>query len=342
MAILPPSCSANAGSSRECVVGWRCRHRWSFREDRTTGQRMRRAPHHRRSGGMGGRAAPLSECWRGAVPAAPVPGSVGCGARAAATAAAAMAARAPTTRPARGAVYGCSLACQAFPAVAGHDLVAVLDWRAMPELAPLHPPAEVMPDVDEDVEPGEPKHAHIVKVEPGESAAAKVLEARIYGTPIEALCGHVWVPSRDPEAAPAVRGVQVDLRDVQVVQRRPARAAERVTAGDGRARPDGPADPPVRARRRPRPRRPDHARALRVPDGHDLGHAGRRAGAGRGRRADAAARARRGARADGRRDRSARLDAGCTSIPFLDGSWDGQRDHVYLVRTCRRSRPRPV
>ena len=29
-----------------------------------------------------------------------------------------------------------------------------------------------------------------------------MLEARIYGTPIEALCGHVWVPSRDPKQLP--------------------------------------------------------------------------------------------------------------------------------------------
>jgi hypothetical protein len=49
---------------------------------------------------------------------------------------------------------------------------------------------------------GEPLMAHIVKTEPGESAAAKVLEARIYGTPLEALCGHVWVPSRDPKQLP--------------------------------------------------------------------------------------------------------------------------------------------
>jgi len=63
-------------------------------------------------------------------------------------------------------------------------------------------PAEIRPDVDEVVEPAEPTHAHIVKVEPGESAAAKVLEARIYGTPVEALCGHVWVPSRDPKQHP--------------------------------------------------------------------------------------------------------------------------------------------
>lgn len=49
---------------------------------------------------------------------------------------------------------------------------------------------------------GDPIVAHIVKVEPGESAAAKVLEARIYGTTIEALCGHVWVPSRDVRQLP--------------------------------------------------------------------------------------------------------------------------------------------
>jgi len=45
---------------------------------------------------------------------------------------------------------------------------------------------------------GKPLVAHIVKTERDESAAAKVLEARINGTPLEALCGHVWVPSRDP------------------------------------------------------------------------------------------------------------------------------------------------
>jgi len=63
-------------------------------------------------------------------------------------------------------------------------------------------PTEVIPDADEVVEPGEPTHAHIVKVGPGESAAAKVLEARIYGTPLQALCGHVWVPTRDPKQLP--------------------------------------------------------------------------------------------------------------------------------------------
>jgi len=34
------------------------------------------------------------------------------------------------------------------------------------------------------------------------SAAAIVLEARVMGTPITALCGHTWVPSRDPAKYP--------------------------------------------------------------------------------------------------------------------------------------------
>ena len=63
-------------------------------------------------------------------------------------------------------------------------------------------PAEVLPDSDVTPQTGEPVVAHIVKTEPGENAAAKVLEARINGTPLEALCGHVWVPSRDPKQVP--------------------------------------------------------------------------------------------------------------------------------------------
>jgi hypothetical protein len=70
----------------------------------------------------------------------------------------------------------------------------------MPELETM--PAETRPITEEVLETGEPAVAHIVKTDPGESAAAKVLEARIYGTPIEALCGFVWVPSRDPKQLP--------------------------------------------------------------------------------------------------------------------------------------------
>jgi hypothetical protein len=56
--------------------------------------------------------------------------------------------------------------------------------------------------LEEDLDLEKGKHAHIVKVDPGEDAAAKVLEARIYGYPIEALCGHRWVPSKDPKQLP--------------------------------------------------------------------------------------------------------------------------------------------
>jgi Protein of unknown function (DUF3039) len=65
-------------------------------------------------------------------------------------------------------------------------------------------PARTDPDLDTEHVPqtGEPIAAHIVKTKPGENAAAKVLEARIYGTPLEALCGFVWVPSRDPKQLP--------------------------------------------------------------------------------------------------------------------------------------------
>lgn len=63
-------------------------------------------------------------------------------------------------------------------------------------------PADVDLDPDEITETGEPTSAHIVKTKKGENAAAKVLEARIMGTPIEALCGFVWVPSRDPKQLP--------------------------------------------------------------------------------------------------------------------------------------------
>lgn len=63
-------------------------------------------------------------------------------------------------------------------------------------------PGQTVPDLQEVLQTGEPVMAHIVKVEDGESAAAKVLEARIYGTQVEALCGYVWVPSRDPKQLP--------------------------------------------------------------------------------------------------------------------------------------------
>lgn len=57
-------------------------------------------------------------------------------------------------------------------------------------------------DTDQESETEEPTMAHIVKAPPGENGAAIVLEARIMGTPVEALCGFVWVPSKDPRQLP--------------------------------------------------------------------------------------------------------------------------------------------
>jgi hypothetical protein len=75
-------------------------------------------------------------------------------------------------------------------------------WLTVSVSQQLSPTPTLTPDTDEVTQTGEPVAAHIVKTDPGESAAAKVLEARIYGTPLEALCGHVWVPSRDPKQLP--------------------------------------------------------------------------------------------------------------------------------------------
>jgi Protein of unknown function (DUF3039) len=55
-------------------------------------------------------------------------------------------------------------------------------------------------DERSELDPG--KCAHIVATEPGQTATAVVLQARIEGTPITALCGHVFVPQRDPKQLP--------------------------------------------------------------------------------------------------------------------------------------------
>lgn len=65
--------------------------------------------------------------------------------------------------------------------------------------------AAVAPDSVDAEEPS--RHAHIVKKKKGwrnrkTSPQAMVLEARIAGTPVEALCGYVWVPSRNPHNLP--------------------------------------------------------------------------------------------------------------------------------------------
>jgi hypothetical protein len=64
------------------------------------------------------------------------------------------------------------------------------------------PRESTRPDTDRKLQTGDPECSHIVKTDGDESAAAKVLQARIEGTPLEALCGHRWIPSRDPKQLP--------------------------------------------------------------------------------------------------------------------------------------------
>lgn len=66
-------------------------------------------------------------------------------------------------------------------------------------------PAHV--DLVELVSTDDPNNAaHIVLETEGKTAHELVLEARIYGTPVEALCGHRWVPQRDPKNFPVCEG----------------------------------------------------------------------------------------------------------------------------------------
>lgn len=74
---------------------------------------------------------------------------------------------------------------------------------AHPAVAPLTTTdTDLDQRTDEVTRTGRPKSAHIVKTEPGESAIAKVTEARVYGYPVEALCGERFVPQQDPTKLP--------------------------------------------------------------------------------------------------------------------------------------------
>ena len=58
-------------------------------------------------------------------------------------------------------------------------------------------------DTEQTTDTGDPIHAHIVdRGDDERSAATIVLEARVNGTPVTALCGYTWVPSRNPENHP--------------------------------------------------------------------------------------------------------------------------------------------
>lgn len=58
-------------------------------------------------------------------------------------------------------------------------------------------------DNDVNTSTGEPIVAHYVVSPDGkQSARAAITEALVNGTPLKALCGHVWIPSRDPKKYP--------------------------------------------------------------------------------------------------------------------------------------------
>jgi Protein of unknown function (DUF3039) len=65
-------------------------------------------------------------------------------------------------------------------------------------------------------EPGDAERlAHIVYDPQGKGRAAALLtEARVYGTPVEALCGKRWVPSRDPKRYPICPECQAIKDDI--------------------------------------------------------------------------------------------------------------------------------
>lgn len=58
-------------------------------------------------------------------------------------------------------------------------------------------------ELDEVTKNADPIYTHIIdRGDDPRPAEALVLEARINGTPLTALCGYIWVPSRDPQKHP--------------------------------------------------------------------------------------------------------------------------------------------
>jgi len=64
---------------------------------------------------------------------------------------------------------------------------------------------ENAPDTSTNVDTGSPKVAHIVN-------KGGLTEAYIEGTPVEALCGEIFVPTRDPKQFPICQKC-VDVRE---------------------------------------------------------------------------------------------------------------------------------
>lgn len=61
---------------------------------------------------------------------------------------------------------------------------------------------QIVYDTEVTSELAEPILSHIVEANETGTAHSRILEARVNDTPITALCGHTWVPSRNPENHP--------------------------------------------------------------------------------------------------------------------------------------------
>lgn len=61
-------------------------------------------------------------------------------------------------------------------------------------------PTTTDPRTEPDPLAGAPRRAHLVPPEAGRAGCARILEARLLGLPLRALCGLVLVPSRDPSS----------------------------------------------------------------------------------------------------------------------------------------------
>jgi len=66
-------------------------------------------------------------------------------------------------------------------------------------------PGETIEQQPYRLDPGSGDHerfAHYVRRSGQKGATQRIMESMLSGTPIEALCGKRWVPSRDPERFP--------------------------------------------------------------------------------------------------------------------------------------------
>jgi hypothetical protein len=67
--------------------------------------------------------------------------------------------------------------------------------------------------VEVDPTTGAGRVSHIVMESPDKTAQALVLESLVEGTEVVALCGHRWVPSRDPKQFPVCQACEQIYRD---------------------------------------------------------------------------------------------------------------------------------